>query len=199
MELEQRINNATPEQLRESLHQIARDVDQLDHMLYIGIENSYAARGISEVTDKINETIDDKLPKSEVNEPEQIVEFEQRINNATPEQLRESLHQIARDVDDFEHKLSLGIDDDFAAGMKGAIGDINKAINDKLPKSEVNESEQLVRQLMNQNRTSDFKKESNETVIAGIRIPNEELFEITPPVTHLDDGPAWPPPPEQSR
>ena len=168
-------------------------------MLYIGIENSYAARGISEVTDKINETIDDKLPKTEVNEPEQIVEFEQRINNATPEQLRESLHQIARDVDDFEHKLSLGIDDDFAAGMKGAIGDINKTIDDKLPKTEVNEPEQLVRQLMNQNRTSDFKKESNETVIAGIRIPNEELFEITPPVTHLDDGPAWPPPPEQSR
>jgi membrane-associated HD superfamily phosphohydrolase len=200
MELEQRINSATPEQLRESLHQIARDVDDLDHMLYIGIENSYAARGISEVIYKINETIDDKLPKTEVNEPEQIVELEQRINSATPEQLRESLHQIARDVDDFEHKLSLGIDDDdFAAGMKGAIGDINKTIDDKLPKTEVNESEQLVRQLMNQNRTSDFKKESNETVIAGIRIPNEELFEITPPVTHLDDGPAWPPPPEQSR
>ena len=200
MELEQRINNATPEQLRESLHQVARDVDDLDHMLYIGIENSYAARGISEVIYKINETIDDKLPKTEVNEPERIVEFEQRINNATPEQLRESLHQVARDVDDFEHKLSLGIDDDdFAAGMKGAIGDINKTIDDKLPKTEVNEPEQLVRQLMNQNRTSDFKKESNETVIAGIRIPNEELFEITPPVTHLDDGPAWPPPPEQSR
>ncbi|WP_293848435.1 hypothetical protein, partial [uncultured Brevibacterium sp.] len=91
MELEQRINSATPEQLRESLHQIARDVDDLDHMLYIGIENSYAARGISEVIYKINETIDDKLPKTEVNEPEQIVELEQRINSATPEQLRESL------------------------------------------------------------------------------------------------------------
>lgn len=64
----------------------------------------------------------------------------------------------------------------------------------------MNESEQRVRQLMNQNRTSDFKKESNETVIAGIRIPNEELFEIPPPVTHLDESaPAWPPPPEQSR
>ena len=201
MEFEHRINNATPEQLRESLHQIARDMDDLDHMLFLGIDNRYAAQGISEVTDKINETIDDKLPKTEVNESEQIKEFRHRINNATPEQLRESLHQIARDVDDFEHELSFGIDDDdFAGGMKGAIGEINKTVEDKLPKNEVNESEQLVRQLMNQNRTSDFKKESNETVIAGIRIPNEELFEITPPVTHLDESePAWPPPREQSR
>ena len=62
------------------------------------------------------------------------------------------------------------------------------------------EEQQNVRRLMAQNRTSDFKKESNETVIAGIRIPNEERFEITPPVTHLDESaPAWPPPPEQSR
>lgn len=128
------------------------------------------------------------------------MEFEQRINNATPEQLRESLHQVARDVDDLDHMLYIGIENSYAArGISEVIYKINETIDDKLPKTEVNEPEQLVRQLMNQNRTSDFKKESNETVIAGIRIPNEELFEITPPVTHLDDGPAWPPPPEQSR
>ena len=177
-------------------------MDDLDHMLFLGIDNRYAAQGISEVTDKINETIDDKLPKTEVNESEQIKEFRHRINNATPEQLRESLHQIARDVDDFEHELSFGIDDDdFAGGMKGAIGEINKTIEDKLPKTEVNESEQLVRQLMNQNRTAAFKAESEELFKPPVTEAVEEPYlAIKPPVTKLDESaPAWPPPPEQSR
>lgn len=42
--------------------------------------------------------------------------LEKLIHTATPEQLREALHRIVNELDDYQHFLDMGVDDDHFAG-----------------------------------------------------------------------------------